>query len=130
GLELVTAKCQVYLPPTLTAKNVAPVQELCTQRRLTFATTMESLGVMFGPTAAVAAHCNAAVDSSEHFFACVSHPAMPVQTACLLLRYCAIPKLGYLARTTHPDLLLESARRFDGLALQAQPSRATAVPRG
>ena len=120
GLELVTAKCQVFLPQTLSADSIAPIQHMCAQRQLSHAFKMESLGVMFGPAASIAAHCESAVDGSEHFFACVSHPAMPVQTACLLLRYCAVPRLGYLARTTHPDLLLDSARRFDGLALQAQ----------
>lgn len=119
GLELVTRKCQVLLPDTLPAASIAPLQAMCVQRPLPHSTRIESLGVMFGPATAVTAHCETAVASSEHFFACVSHPAMPVQTACLLLRYCGVPKLGYLARITHPDLLLGSARRFDDMALQA-----------
>jgi len=120
GLELVTEKCQVFLPQTLPVESVALVQKMCTDRGLPCSAQMESLGVMFGPAASVTAHCDAAVANSEHFFACVSHPAMPVQTAALLLRYCGVPKLGYLARTTHPDLLLNPARRFDEMALQTQ----------
>ena len=34
-----------------------------------------------------------------------------------LLRYCGIPKLDYLLRTTHPDLIAEAALRFDQCAL-------------
>ena len=120
GLELVTSKCQVYTPPTVAAAQMPSIHALCTERQLPHASEMESLGVMFGPLVSVVAHCDAAVDASEHFFACVAHPSMPVQTASLLLRYCAIPKLGYLARTVHPDMLLEPARRFDQMALQAQ----------
>ncbi|MDR3401982.1 MAG: reverse transcriptase domain-containing protein [Chthoniobacter sp.] len=121
GLELVTSKCQVYLPPTIVCPSIcASIQAQCRTRSLSYDTKMESLGVMFGPDADVRAHCESAVDGSSHFFECISHPAMPVQTASLLLRYCALPKLGYLARTTRPELLLESARRFDQMALRAQ----------
>jgi len=119
-LELVTAKCQVFLPPTVAPSRVQAIHEQCAQRHLAHSTEMESLGVMFGPDASVMRHCQQAVDTSAHFFACVSHPAMPTQTAALLLRFCAIPKLGYLARTTRPELLLEPARCFDQMALQAQ----------
>ena len=119
-LELVTAKCQVFLPPTVAANRVQAIHEQCVQRHLVHSTEMESLGVMFGPDASVMRHCQQAVDASAHFFACVLHPAMPTQTAALLLRYCTVPKLGYLARTTRPELLLEPARRFDRMALQAQ----------
>ena len=120
GLELATAKCQVYLPPTLEAEQHPAVIAMCESRQLPHATHMGSLGVMFGPPMRIEDHCDAAVDASEHFFACVSHPAMPAQTAALLLRYCAIPKLGYLARTTHPEQLLAPSRRFDAMALRAQ----------
>jgi Reverse transcriptase (RNA-dependent DNA polymerase) len=122
GLELVTSKCQVYLPPPVAAcaRTAAGIRDQCRTRGLSHDTHMESLGVMFGPEAAVRAHCEAAVDASTHMFECLTHPAMPTQTASLLLRYCALPRLGYLARTTHPDILLEPARRFDRMALQAQ----------
>jgi hypothetical protein len=120
GLELVTAKCQVYLPPTITAQQEQSIGLLCSTRHLAYSRQMESLGVMFGPAASVIAHCNSAVDDSRYFFDCISHPSMHTQTASILLRYCAIPRMGYLARTTHPDLLFEPARRFDQMALAAQ----------
>ncbi|MDR3446587.1 reverse transcriptase domain-containing protein [Dyella sp.] len=122
GLELVAAKCQVYLPPTTTAHLAATraIHDQCAVRGLACDTKMESLGVMFGGRDDIVAHCDAAVDGSARFFECISHASMPVQTASLLLRYCAIPKLGYLARTTHPEPLTEPARRFDQMALRAQ----------
>jgi len=122
GLELVTAKCQVYVPPATAASPAvaARIQAQCNERQLPLAPHMESLGVMFGSDADVTAHCEGAVADSEHFFECLSHPAMPTQTAALLLRYCALPKLGYLARTTHPDMLAVPARRFDTMALSTQ----------
>ena len=42
---------------------------------------------------------------------------MGTQASALLLRYCAIPRLGYLSRTTHPDRLRSSACRFDDRTL-------------
>ena len=87
GLELVTRKCQVYLPPTITEEAVsARIKKLCATRHLPHDTRMESLGVMFGASDAVTAHCELAVTASEHFFECVQHPHMPKQTATLLLR--------------------------------------------
>jgi len=82
----------VFLPPTVAPSRVQAIREQCAQRHLAHSTEMESLGVMFGPDASVMRHCQQAVDASAHFFACVLHPAMPTQTAALLLRYC-IPAL-------------------------------------
>jgi hypothetical protein len=104
GLELVTRKCQVSIPPSTSAEAAARIQALCTVRQLPFAPSMESLGVMFGSDASVTAHCDEAVAASEHFFECVSHPAITKQAAALLLRWCALPKLGYLTRTVDPML--------------------------
>jgi hypothetical protein len=124
GLELVTRKCQVYMPPTTlaSAEAVDNIRAECTRRDLALDIKMESLGVMLGNEAAISAHCQAAVDASTKFFERVSHYSLPVQTASLLLRYCGVPKLGYLARTTHPAHLLVHARRFDQMALEAQMS--------
>jgi len=43
---------------------------------------------------------------------------MPTHIALQLLRYCALPRLSFLARTTPPDQLHSSAIRFDQLVLQ------------
>ena len=58
-------------------------------------------------------YCEDAVDECEEFFQALEHPEMGTQASALLLRYCAIPRLGYLSRTTHPDRLRHAARRFD-----------------
>ena len=120
GLELVTSKCQVYVPCSTAAQVATDIHALCAARNLPHANSMESLGVMFGSEASVVAHCDSAVDDSARFFECVSHPAMPKQTAALLLRYCALPRLGYMARTAHPDQLAGPAARFDDMAQRAQ----------
>ena len=46
----------------------------------------------------------------------LTHPAMPVQIGLTLLRYCALPRLSYLARTTHPAHLSAAASDFDRMA--------------
>src|SRR4051794_18143469 len=43
---------------------------------------------------------------------------MPVQHSSLLLRCCQLPRLGYLARTAHPDQLTPAAQRFDQRAVR------------
>ena len=75
--------------------------------------------MMFGSDTAVTAHCDAAVAASEHFLV-PRAPGHARPTAALLLRYCALPKLGHLARTTHPDALAAPAERFDAMALATQ----------
>ena len=78
---------------------------------------MEALGVMYGSDADIEQHCDAAVSESEFFFQAIGHKEMGTQMAFSLLRYCGIPKLGFLARTTHPDRIDEAALRFDQMAM-------------
>jgi hypothetical protein len=54
----------------------------------------------------------------QFYFDALEHPEMPVQHASLLLRYCQLPKLGYLGRTMRPDRLKAAAARFDERALE------------
>ena len=54
GLQLVTAKCQVYTPPQLSPASRVAVAELSESRQLPHADTMESLGVMFGRECVIA----------------------------------------------------------------------------
>ena len=93
------------------------VAAACEQRRLSLSRSMEALGVMFGEDAVIEAQCAEAVHSSEAFFAALTHPELPTQMAFSLLRSCGIPRLGFLARTTHPDGLSTAALRFDEQAL-------------
>lgn len=53
------------------------------------------------------------VDQHRSFFAALTHPVMPVEIGMIRLRYCALPRLSYLARTTHP--LTAAATRFDSI---------------
>jgi hypothetical protein len=57
-------------------------------------------------------HIQAVTDPSSVILP-VEHPELPVQYASLLLRCCQLPRLGYLARTVHPDRLAAAAERFD-----------------
>ena len=56
-------------------------------------------------------------------------PTAPV-TASVCLRYCAMPRLSYPVRTTHPLELLEASNRFDGMvqACSHYISNTTASP--
>jgi hypothetical protein len=124
GLKLRADKCQVYIPPSTaqsisqqSGEAIAHVRELCMQRALQQRESMEALGVMYGTDADIERHCDAAVDESDFFFQAICHKEMGTQMAFSLLRYCGIPKLGFLARTTHPDRIDEAARRFDQMAM-------------
>jgi hypothetical protein len=122
GLELRVDKCQVYLPAetraAATPEQMSSIQRACEQRQLQIGACMESLGVMHGSDDDIAHFCEDAVDSCEFFFEALEHPELPVQYASLLLRCCQLPRLGYLARTAHPDRLAAAAERFDERALR------------
>jgi hypothetical protein len=79
--------------------------------------SLSSLGVLFGPAAAVVQHCHSAVAKHRAFFDALTHAEMPVQMAFLLLRHCGVPRMSYLARTVHPLQLLPAAMTFDHAVL-------------
>jgi hypothetical protein len=58
-------------------------------------------------------YINATIESHDHLFRCLRHPSMPVQIAFSILRCCALPRLSFLARTTHPKHFHSAAVRFD-----------------
>ena len=76
---------------------------------------MESLGVMFGTNSAVHDHCMKSLTRHAEFLASLTHKEMPVQIALLLLRFCAVPRFSYLARTTPPTLFVDAAIQFDSM---------------
>ena len=113
-LTLRTEKCAVYIPPTLECDSTRDkIQSECTQRHLAHFDHLESLGVLLGSDAAIESHLSTAVDSHDQLFAGLEHSSMPVQIGYALLRYCALPRLGFLARTTHPRHFQQAAARFD-----------------
>jgi hypothetical protein len=117
-LQLRVDKCAVHIPLAAQSEPIrASIVAACTQRHLSHSASLETLGVVLGSDTAVESHTLAAVDSHESLFACLTHPAMPTQIAFSLLRHCAIPRLGFLARTVHPDQFRTAAERFDSMAL-------------
>ena len=117
-LKLRVDKCAVHLPLAAQSESIrVSIVAACTQRHLSHSASLETLGVVLGPDAAVESHMLAAVDSHESLFACLIHPAMPTQIAFSLLRHCAIPRLGFLARTVHPNQFRAAAEKFDTMAL-------------
>ena len=113
-LTLRVDKCAVYLPDTLADdEERSRVMHTCSTLGLAYSDSLETLGVMLGNEDAVAAHAEAAVRSHEPLFACLEHPAMPTQVALLLLRYCTVPRLGFLARTVPPEHFRAAAQLFD-----------------
>lgn len=113
-LTLRTDKCAVYIPPTLThPTTLALLQSACDTCRLARFPYLESLGVVLGAADDIRTHTESTVDSHDLLFECLVHKSMPTQIALSLLRHCAVPRLGFLARTVHPTLLRPAASRFD-----------------
>jgi hypothetical protein len=52
-------------------------------------------------------------------FSGASNSELPVQSAMLLLRQCAVPKMGYLLRCTPPPCIRQQAEAFDHQVLEA-----------
>lgn len=50
---------------------------------------------------------------TDRMFQALVHPAMPVQIANLLLRYCMVPRMNYLCRTIHPRHIHTATMEFD-----------------
>jgi hypothetical protein len=73
---------------------------------------------MLGSDATVSEHAESVADSHEQLFQKLEHPSMPTQIGLLLLRYCALPRLSFLARTVPPALLHSAASQFDARVLR------------
>ena len=91
---------------------------------------MEILGSFVGAddwvAAAVLAKVENLSDAKSIAYACAELSALAASRALnardvagLLLRTCVVPKLGYLCRTGHPDLLLPAARSADNRTFSA-----------
>jgi hypothetical protein len=116
-LTLRVDKCAVYIPASVsTAEDRERIIRACADRSLAHSDRMESLGVMHGSDDAIRTQCAETVERHRSFFTALTHPAMPVQIGLTLLRYCALPRLSYLARTTHPANLSTAASDFDRMA--------------
>lgn len=118
-LQLRVEKCAVHIPAALTDESLhTSIVDACKTRQLSHAATLETLGVMLGSNEQVRTHAMTVVDSHHSLFSALQHPSMPTQIAFSLLRYCALPRLGFLARTIHPSQFLPAAERFDSLVME------------
>ncbi|MDR3403430.1 MAG: reverse transcriptase domain-containing protein [Chthoniobacter sp.] len=133
SLELQVAKCQAYLPPTAFGTVVPAVEEeeeeerqratrarvhsACASAGLQCVPRLEALGVTFGTNDDIEAELDDIVSSHTSFFEAITHAKMPTQVGYALLRQCALPRLGFLARTTRPHLIRAAAERFDAMVL-------------
>ncbi|MDR3548323.1 MAG: hypothetical protein P4M11_08695, partial [Candidatus Pacebacteria bacterium] len=120
-LQLRVDKCSVYIPP---ADDLSPatrhsIEHACTSRQLRCLDRLELLGVTLGTAEDIHSHLTRSIDQHQKLFEYLHHPAMPTQIGFALLRYCALPRLSYLARTTLPEHMLRSemAPRFDSMVI-------------
>ncbi|MDR3446153.1 reverse transcriptase domain-containing protein, partial [Dyella sp.] len=120
-LQLRVDKCSVYVPPTddLPPATRHSIEHACTSRQLRCLDRLELLGVTLGTAEDIHSHLTRSIDQHQKLFEYLHHPAMPTQIGFALLRYCALPRLSYLARTTLPEHMLRSemAPRFDSMVI-------------
>jgi hypothetical protein len=118
GLTLRMDKCAVFIPESVSTEDRSTIRASCNALSLAHSDRMESLGVMFGSAVAVGDHCTKSLERHELFLAALRHREMPVQIALLLLRFCAVPRLSYLARTVDPFVFAVAggaAEQFDSM---------------
>jgi hypothetical protein len=118
GLTLRMDKCAVFIPESVSSDNRSTIRGSCNALSLAHSDRMESLGVMFGSSAAIDDHCTKSLKRHEQFLAALRNREMPVQIALLLLRFCAVPRLSYLARTVDPNVFAApggAAELFDSM---------------
>ena len=113
GLGLVLSKCKALWP-----REAAPSSEIVRQildSGLTLVYgSMDSLGALVGSDdVATSKWALEKAQSHDQLFAALLHPALPVQHAMGILRFCAIPRMNYLTRVVRPDLLRPACEYFD-----------------
>ena len=113
-LQLQVPKCKLFIPPT-SHPLAESIRVAAAPRQLECTSSLLALGVTHGHDSAVTEHCLAMARSHERFFDALTHPAMPAQVGFALLRYCAVPRMSFLARTVQPHLFRETAELFDGM---------------
>ena len=113
GLELVVSKSKALWP-----RQTSPQPEIVTQvldlgLTLVYGST-DSLGALVGhDDVAIRKWALEKAKSHNQLFADLLHPALPVQHAMAILRFCAIPRMNYLTRVVRPDLLRPACEYFD-----------------
>ena len=107
GLEIRRNKCGILWP------HNAPIPEAlkteADKRNITIHTgAMSTLGAMVGfDIDKISKWVGKKLEKHQRLFELLSHDELPAQIACLLLRLCAVPCMGYLLRVTPPPILAE-----------------------
>lgn len=113
GFLLRLPKCRILWPHDdhPPAELVAAVREL----NVTLVTKgMEVLGSFVGEDEPTTANwANEQVQQHRALFEAIDHPAMPAQLAYHLLKKCALPRFGYIARTVNPDHIAGAITQWD-----------------
>ena len=88
-------------------------QVLCAGLILSYG-SLDSLGALVGrDDTATKKWALEKARSHDQLFEALLHPALPVQHAMAILRFCAIPRMNYLTRVVRPDLLQPACLYFD-----------------
>ena len=95
------------------------------KRNITIHTgAMSTLGAMVGfDIDKISKWVGKKLEKHQRLFELLSHDELPAQIACLLLRLCAVPCMGYLLRVTPPPILAEHAQRFDRTVIETAARR-------
>ena len=120
GVALSVEKCRVLWPhPTNPPDTIV---EQCARLGLVLVRGhMEVLGAWVGcdsPDVSVSSRIVTAADSHKVLFDALAHKQMPAQLGSLLLRQCAQPRMGYLARVTPPAVSVDGLKRFDSMVVE------------
>ena len=109
GLDLREDKCEAYCPSGISGWDLPiPVRD----------EGMDILGTPVGTDSFVRAKCLDIVKREGDFL--VKLPLLDdVQSALLLLRYSAVPKITHLLRTVPPSLMSEAAELHDSMIIKA-----------
>jgi hypothetical protein len=143
GLELTRAKCKVLLPARLShaqshhddliasgrwAELLNKEQEVAQQvgeaaeaRDVRVVNHLHTLGAVVCDDQSderVLEHALSVVEDQKTTLRRIAK-YMPAQSAMVLLRLCALPRLSYLCRVVPPTMMVEAATKFDALLLEA-----------
>ena len=123
GLEIRRNKCGILWP------HKEPIPEQLAKeaqaRDIKIETgAMATLGAMVGfDMDKISAWVGQKLQKHEKLFELLRRDELPAQIACLLLRLCAVPCMGYLLRVTPPPILRDHARLFDAQVIETAARR-------
>jgi len=112
GLELVVCKSKALWPRQTSPQPEVVAQVLDLGLTLVYGST-DSLEALVGhDDVAIRKWALEKAKSHNQLFDDLLHPALPVQHAMAILRFCGIPRMNYLTRVVRPDLLRPACEFF------------------